>query len=68
MASGTKPTICRGDTADVYKDMTREQLIELLIRREKYNYLLQKAIRRYAMNLLEELKNYRNNDLQGIIG
>jgi hypothetical protein len=48
--------------------MTREQLIELLIRREKYNYLLQKAIRRYAMNLLEELKNYRNNDLQGIIG
>lgn len=48
--------------------MTREQLIELLIRREKYNYMLQKAIRRYAMNLLEELKNYRNNDLQGIIG
>lgn len=47
--------------------MTREQLIELLIRREKYNYLLQKAIRRYAMNLLDELKKYRSNDLQGII-
>lgn len=68
MASGTNPTIRLGDTADAYKDMTREQLIELLIRREKYNYLLQKAIRRYAMNLLDELKKYRSNDLQGIIG
>lgn len=65
MASGTKPTICRGDTADVYKDMTREQLIELLVRREKYNFLLQQAIRHYAMNLLDEIKKYRENDISG---
>jgi hypothetical protein len=45
--------------------MTREQLIELLIRREKYNYLLQKAIRHYAMNLLDEIKKYRENDISG---
>ena len=42
-----------------YQQMSKPELIDLLIRREKSNKLLQQAIRHFAMSLLDELKKYR---------
>jgi hypothetical protein len=42
-----------------YENMTKQELIDLLKKREAYQKLLQTAIRHYAQSLLEELKKYR---------
>ena len=42
-----------------YEKMSKPELIDLLIKRERYNKTLQAAIRRWAMGLLDELKKYR---------
>ena len=42
---------------------TKDELIEVLIRRENYNRTLQAAIRHYAMSLLQELNNLKNKQL-----
>jgi hypothetical protein len=42
-----------------YQNMSKEELIDLLIKRERYNKTLQAAIRSWAMGLLDELKKYR---------
>lgn len=44
------------------QSMTKDELIELLIRREKYNKTLQTAIRHYAMSLLQELNKIKNQE------
>jgi hypothetical protein len=42
-----------------YQSMSKPELIDLLIKREKYNKTLQAAIRSWAMGLLDELKKYQ---------
>jgi hypothetical protein len=43
-----------------YQNMTKQELIDLLKKREAYHKLLQTAIRRYAQDLLRELNEYKN--------
>ena len=43
-----------------YENMTKQELIDLLNKREAYHKLLQTAIRRYAQDLLRELNEYKN--------
>ena len=43
-----------------YENMTKQELIDLLKKREAYHKLLQTAIRRYAQDLLRELNEYKN--------
>ena len=45
-----------------YDKMSKDELIDLLIRRERSNKLLQQAIRHFAMSLLDELKKYRGEN------
>jgi Arc/MetJ family transcription regulator len=45
-----------------YQNMTKQELIDLLKKREAYHKLLQTAIRRYAQDLLRELNEYKNLD------
>ena len=42
-----------------YENMTKQELIDLIVKRERYHKLLQKAIRHYAQSLLEELNKYK---------
>jgi hypothetical protein len=42
-----------------YENMTKQELIDLLKKREAYHKLLQTAIRRYAQDLLRELNKYK---------
>lgn len=42
-----------------YENMSKPELIDLLIKRERYNKTLQTAIRNWAMGLLEELKKFK---------
>lgn len=39
--------------------MSKQELIDLLIKSEKYNKALLTAVRHYAMQLLDELKKLR---------
>jgi hypothetical protein len=42
-----------------YQNMTKQELIDLLKKREAYQKLLQTAIRHYAQSLLEQLNKYK---------